>query len=53
MYDYGVLELGEDLDRDYGYLGIDARQENIEIKKEIEIYGYPGSKKKHLCHGQG
>ena len=29
-YDYGIIELEEDLEESYGYLGIDTRDNNIE-----------------------
>ena len=40
-YDIGVMELEEDLEEDYGYLGIDARKENLQLKEKIGVYGYP------------
>ena len=34
-YDYGILELEEDLGDTYGYLGIDTRSENYEEANEV------------------
>ena len=45
-YDIGVLELEEELAEEYGYLGIDSRENNIKGVNEIEICGYPGDKKR-------
>ena len=41
-YDFAILELGRDLSGEYGFLGIDSDEENIEKEEEIEICGYPG-----------
>ena len=43
-YDIGVLELGEDVSDQYGYIGIDSKQENPQETFEAETYGYPGDK---------
>ena len=52
-YDIGVMELEEDLENDYGFLGIDTRKENLQIKEKIEVYGYPSGQKNRLCFGEG
>ena len=44
-YDIGVVELEEDLSGRYGYLGIDASEENLEGVDEVEVCGYPSDKK--------
>ena len=43
-FDYGVMELGEDLGNKYGWIGIDRRKENTGRVEEVEICGYPGDK---------
>ena len=39
--DYAILILKDDLSKDYGYLGIDTRKENVNQKQEYEVCGYP------------
>ena len=46
-YDIGVVELKEELEEDYGYLGIDAMSSNAKGVKEIEVCGYPHDKCKN------
>ena len=46
-FDFGVLELEEDLEETNGYLGIDARLNNADGVDDIEVCGYPGDKEKH------
>ena len=53
LYDFGVLELEEDLAEEYGFLGIDTRKENIDLENDIEVCGYPAGKKKHMFYGEG
>ena len=40
-YDIGLLELEKDLLEEYGYLGIDSKEENVKEGEEVEICGYP------------
>ena len=44
-HDFGIVELEEELDKMYGYLGIDTRSANTEGEKEIEVCGYPKEKR--------
>ena len=41
--DIGLLKLSTNLEKKYGYLGIDAREDNAE-GGDIEISGYPSDK---------
>ena len=53
-YDYSVIEIEEDLEAKYGYLGIDMREENTEKVQNIEVCGYPGDKERHtMWHASG
>ena len=45
------MELKNDLQEEYGYLGIDTSKENVKGVEEIELFGYPS--KKALWHGEG
>ena len=49
-YDIGVVELKEELEEDYGYLGIDASPSNATGVKEIEVCGYPHDKYKNSLY---
>ena len=44
-YDFGIVELEEEMEEIYGYLGIDTRSENAEGVEKIEVCGYPEEKK--------
>ena len=44
QFDYCVMELEEDLGSRYGWIGIDARKENLKKVEEVEICGYPCDK---------
>ena len=46
-YDFGVMELEDELDEIYGYLGIDTSSSYVEGVENVEIYGYPGNKERH------
>ena len=46
-YDLAILQLEQNLEKEYGYLGIDVRKNNMEGVKEVEICGYPGDKEIH------
>ena len=35
-----MLELENNLEEDYGYLGLDFRERNVEGVEEIEVCGY-------------
>ena len=39
-YDYAILLLKNDLSSEYGYLGLDTREENIKEENYYEICGY-------------
>ena len=44
-YDFAILELEEDLSKEYGYFGIDSSAENIVPQKQtLVLAGYPISK---------
>ena len=44
-FDFGILELENDLEEEYGYLGIDMSEDNAEDVESMKICGYPGDKK--------
>ena len=46
-FDFGVLDVAEDLQEVNGYLGIDVGKRNVENIKEVQICGYPGDKEPH------
>ena len=43
-YNYALLELEQNLEEEYGYLGLDFRERNVEGVKEMEVCGYPARK---------
>ena len=50
-YDIDVIELEQELDEMFGYLGIDTRKENAEGVEKVEVCGYPADKK--MWHAVG
>ena len=45
-YDYGIIEFAVDLERDFGYVGLDTRSE-MEKKRKVKIIGYSVEKEKN------
>ena len=49
-----MLELKHSLEEEYGYLGIDMSDRNIDDEEEVEICGYPADKQnKTMWHAFG
>ena len=40
-FDVGIIELKEELEEDYGYLGIDATKHHLRSVSKVEVCGYP------------
>ena len=43
-----MLELEHNLEEEFGYLGIDMAEDNVEDLEKIEVCGYPASKSKTM-----